>query len=114
MTLHQCTRKGLLQEPFEEGRRGCLGSRSAGTYVKKKPIQERAKKIQRWMALYRLYLTSFQDHQGYSTKWSIYPPQCRWSLDQVPAGLYDPKCTYAERGSDRVHIASNGSLRHAL
>ena len=84
------------------------------TNVKKKPIQERAKKIQRWMALYRLYLTAFQDHQGYSTKWSIYPPQCRWSLDQVPAGLYDPKCTYAERGSDRVHIASNGSLRHAL
>ena len=44
---------------------------------------------------------------------SIYPPHCRWSFDEVPAGLYDPKCTYETRGADRVHIASNGSLRPA-
>ena len=44
MTLHQCTRKGLLQEPFEEGRRGCLGSRSAGTYAfAERPMSRRSR-----------------------------------------------------------------------
>ena len=88
----------------------CLRSK---TNVKKLPIQERAKKIQRWFAIFRLYLTSFKDRRGYNARSSIYPPHCRWSLDQVPAGLYDPKSTYETRGADRVHIASNGSLRPA-
>ena len=30
-------------------------------------------------------------------------------MDQVPAGLYDPKFTYNKKGAGRVHIASNGS-----
>ena len=30
-------------------------------------------------------------------------------MDQVPAGLYDPKFTYSDKGATRVHIASNGS-----
>ena len=79
------------------------------TNVKKVPIQERAKKIKRWMALFRIWLSSFQELEGYNEATSIFPAACRWSLDQVPAGLYDPKSTYEHIGAERVHIASNGA-----
>ena len=79
------------------------------TNVKKVPIEERAKKIKRWMAIFRLWLQSFSDKASYKASSSIFPSHCRWSLDQVPAGLYDPKSTYDHIGEERVHIASNGS-----
>ena len=79
------------------------------TNVKKVPISERVPKLKRWMAIFRLHLMSHKDKVGYSKIHSIYPPRMRWSLDQVPAGLYDPKSTYENIGAQRVHIASNGS-----
>lgn len=79
------------------------------TNVKRVPIGERVPKIKRWFAIFRLQLLSFTEQRGYSKKFSVYPAACRWSLDQVPAGLYDPRQTYETTGADRVHIASNGS-----
>ena len=61
------------------------------------------------MAVFRLYLRSFAGDRGYDEQSSIYPAACRWSLDQVLAGLYDPKRTYEEKGASRVHVASNGA-----
>ena len=79
------------------------------TNNKKIPICERANKIKRWMAVFRLWLRSFHDKHGYCETESIFPAEHRWSLDQVPAGLYDPRSTYEKKGADRVHIASNGA-----
>ena len=79
------------------------------TNVKKVPIAERVPKLKRWMAMFRLHLLSYKAKVGYSKVHSIHPPRMRWSLDQVLAGLYDPKSTYENIGAQRVHAASNGS-----
>ena len=63
------------------------------TNNKKAPISERANKIKHWMAIFRLWLRSFHDKHGHCETESIFPAECRWSLDQVPAGLYNPRST---------------------
>ncbi len=77
------------------------------TNVKRKPIQERIGKIKRYFALFRRRLKDTLTLRGADAKYGLWKPECRWSLDQVPAGFFDPKSTYEHRGSDRVHIASN-------
>ena len=56
------------------------------TNVKKVPITERAPKLKRWAAIFHIMLLSHNEKRGHHKQWSIYPPNCRWSLDEVPAG----------------------------
>ena len=77
--------------------------------VKRVPIAERIPKIKRWFAIYRMFLISFKGKRGYTKKHSIFLPENHWSLDAVPAGLYNPESTYEQKGATRVHICSNGS-----
>lgn len=79
------------------------------TNVKQKPIAERLPKIRRFFALFRIRLQSMKGKPGYCKKYGLFPLKNRWSLDQVPAGFFDPKSTYDIKGAHRVHIASNGS-----
>lgn len=79
------------------------------TNVKKVPIHLRLGKLKRWFAIFRCYLLSFKAKPGYDEAFSIFPSEHRWSLDQVPAGLYDPKSSYEFKGAQRVHVACNGS-----
>ena len=79
------------------------------TNVKRTPIQERLGKIQRYFALLRIRLRSYNKQPLYCEKWALWKPKYRWSLDQVPAGFFAPTSTYELKGARRVHIASNGS-----
>lgn len=79
------------------------------TNCKRVPIEVRVPHLKRWFAVFRQHLLSFKGKKGYDDQWSIYPPENRWSVDQVPAGLFDPTSTYETKGADFVHIASNGS-----
>ena len=58
--------------------------------------------------MFRLHLRSFQNRIGYSPRGGIY--KHRWSLDQVPAGTFDPKQTYEVKGAKRVCIAANDAF----
>ena len=75
---------------------------------KKVPIEQRVPFLQRWFAVFRLFLRSSQNCLGYTQRWGIY--KHRWSLDQVPAGTFDPKSTYEVKGTKRVCIASNDAF----
>ena len=79
------------------------------TNVKKVPIEKRLPHIKRWFAIFRLQLLKSKCKRGYNKRYGIYEPKNRWSLDQVPAGLYDPKSTYEFKGTRRVHVACNGT-----
>ena len=78
------------------------------TNNKKVPIEQRVPLLQRWFAVFRLYLRSSQNRIGYTSRWGIY--KHRWSLDQVPAGTFDPKQTYEVKGAKRVCIAANDAF----
>eukprot|EP00656_Telonema_subtile_P040205 TRINITY_DN4526_c0_g1_i2.p1 TRINITY_DN4526_c0_g1~~TRINITY_DN4526_c0_g1_i2.p1 ORF type:complete len:397 (-),score=39.76 TRINITY_DN4526_c0_g1_i2:153-1343(-) len=79
------------------------------TNVKRVPIQDRVPLLQRYFAMFRLYMKSFHKQVGYHPVHSVFNSWNRWSLDQVPAGLFDPKTTYEVKGATHVHIAANGS-----
>ena len=76
--------------------------------AKKVPIEQRVPFLQRWFAVFRLFLRSSHNHIGYTPRWGIY--KHRWSLDQVPAGTFDPKQTYEVKGAKRVCIAANDAF----
>ena len=78
------------------------------TNNKKVPIAERVPFLQRWFAVFRLFLRSSKNRIGYSERWGIY--KHRWSLDQVPAGTFDPKQTYEVKGAKRVCISANDAF----
>ena len=73
--------------------------------MKKVPVGDRVHHLQRFFAVFRLMLQKHCDQVGYTPRWSIY--KNRWSLDQVPAGNFDPKQTYEVKGAKRVCIAAN-------
>ena len=75
---------------------------------KKVPIEERKPLLKRYFAVFRLHLRSFRNRRGFSPRWSIY--EHRWSVDQVPAGAFDPKQTYEVKGVKRVCIANNDAF----
>ena len=79
------------------------------TNVKQKPISERLPKIARYFALFRQRLKNDAGKAGFNCKWGMYLLKNRWSLDQVPAGFFDPTSTYEVKGARRVHIATNGT-----
>ena len=56
-----------------------------------------------------MFILQGKSKRGFHKVHGLYKPKNRWSLDQVPAGLYDPKSTYEFKGARRVHVASNGS-----
>ena len=75
------------------------------TNNKKTPIQDRVPFLQRWFAVFRKWLKSKSNEVGYTPRWGIY--RHRYSVDQVPAGDFDPKSTYEVKGVKRVVIAAN-------
>lgn len=78
------------------------------TNVKRIPTAMRIPKIKRWFALFRRRLRNEgKGEPGFDPKWGKFKLQNRWSLDQVPAGFFDPRSTYDTKGVRTVHIASN-------
>lgn len=73
--------------------------------VKKTPVKERVPLLKRFFAVFRKMLAASHNTRGYCTRMGLY--KIRFSLDQVPAGAFDPKSTYEEKGADRVVIAAN-------
>ena len=78
------------------------------TNNKKIPIELRAVFLKRWFAVFKLWLLSHRGKLGYDEEWSIYAE--RYSVDQVPAGDFDPKTTYEVKGAKRVCIAANDAF----
>ena len=79
------------------------------TNIKRKPIEFRLPFLMRWFAAFRHMLLSYNASPTYAVKWSIFPPEDRWSLDSVPFQLFDICVTYEKRGARAVHIAANSS-----
>ena len=78
--------------------------------VKKVPISEREPLLQRYFAVLRAFkIKRSKQLKSNDGVWGCYPNSNHWSLDQVPAGLFDPKSTYDVKGVDRVVIAANES-----
>ena len=94
-------RRGWLRR-FAKRQGICLRRK---TNVKKIPIALRVPLLKRWFAVFRIFLRKGRNNDGYTERYGRY--RTRYSLDQVPAGNFDPKSTYEFKGKERVVIAAN-------
>ena len=82
--------------------------------VKRKPITEREPLLTRYYATLRLHKQKRSKQlDNAEPVWGYYPKENHWSLDQVPAGLLDPRSTYEQTGGRQDPRCSQRISRRA-